>query len=151
VRTRVSGHSVCPFPFSLSPDRGERGLKRRLRKCLHLYEYFSHPQFGFMSARLQTWFPFNVQICLNGREWLATQLRRRGRSDFKRVDNCFTWLGNPERAQRLMDEQLATDVPFKDPRTLAEISPCLVPSRGSPSPRFISALPFPPRNPLRPP
>ena len=64
-----------------------------------------------MSARLQSWFPFNVQICLNGREWLATQFRRRGRSDFKRVDNCFTWLGNPERAQRLMDEQLATDWP----------------------------------------
>ncbi len=53
----------------------------------------------------QTWFPFNVQICLNGREWAARQLRRR-RSDFKRADNCFTWLGNVELAQRLMDEQL---------------------------------------------
>ena len=99
------------FEYHRSPDRRERGLKLRPRKCLHLYKYFVHPQFGFMSARLQTWFPFNVQICLNGREWLATQFRRRGRSDFKRVDNCFTWLGNPERAQRLMDEQLATDWP----------------------------------------
>jgi hypothetical protein len=35
----------------------------------------------------------------------------RDRSDFKRADNCFTWLGNPEFAQRLMDEQLATDWP----------------------------------------
>jgi len=153
------------FEYHRSQNRAERGLKRRPKKCLHLYKYFIHPQFGFMSARLQTWFPFNVQICLNGREWLARQLRRRSRSDFKRVDNCFTWLGNPEFAQRLMDEQLttdwpqaldaiaqslnplhdtifkpapmqyywsayqtewATDIMFKDPRTLAELYPLLV-------------------------
>jgi hypothetical protein len=153
------------FEYHRSPNRNERGLKRRPRKCLHLYKYFLHPQFGFMSARLQTWFPFQVQICLNGREWLAQQLRRRSRSDFKRADNCFTWLGNPEFAQRLMDEQLTTDWPqaldaiaravnplhetifksspmqyywsayqtewatdlmFKNPRTLAELYPPLV-------------------------
>jgi hypothetical protein len=98
------------FEYHRSSDPKERGLRLRPKKCLHLYKYFVHPQFGFMSARLQTWFPFNVQICLNGREWAARQLRRR-RSDFKRADNCFTWLGNVELAQRLMDEQLLTDWP----------------------------------------
>ncbi len=78
---------------------------------MHLYKYFLHPEFGFINARLQTWFPFNVQICLNGREWLAVQLRR-AQSDFKRADNCFTWLGDPDFAQRLMSEQLATDWPL---------------------------------------
>ena len=29
--------------------------------------------FGFMNARIQTWFPFSIQICLKGREWLARQ------------------------------------------------------------------------------
>jgi hypothetical protein len=152
------------FEYHRSPDPKERGLQLRPKKCLHLYKYFVHPQFGFMSARLQTWFPFNAQICLNGREWLARQLRRH-RSAFKRADNCFTWLGNVDLAQRLMDEQLqtawpavldavarrlnplhaeifkgqpmdyywsgyqtewATDVIFKNPRTLAEIYPALV-------------------------
>lgn len=98
------------FEYHRSSDPRERGLKLRPRKCLHLYQYFVHPAFGFMNARLQTWFPFNVQICLNGREWLARQLRRR-HSDFKRADNCFTWLANPVLAQRLMDEQLETDWP----------------------------------------
>ena len=98
------------FKYHRSSDPKQRGLRLRPKKCLHLYKYFVHPQFGFMSARLQTWFPFNVQICLNGREWAARQLRRR-RSDFKRADNCFTWLGNVELAQRLMDEQLLTDWP----------------------------------------
>lgn len=98
------------FEYHRSPNRDERGLRLRPKKCLHLYKYLVHPQFGFMSARLQTWFPFNIQICLNGREWLARQLRRR-RSDFKRADNCFTWLRNVELAQRLMSEQLQTDWP----------------------------------------
>ncbi len=95
------------FEYHRSPDRQERGLKLRPRKCLHLYHYSLHPRFGFMNARIQTWFPFNIQICLNGREWLAQQLQRQGRSDFTRHDNCFTQLGDPALAQRLMDQHLA--------------------------------------------
>jgi len=98
------------FEYHRSADPRERGLKLRPRKCLHVYHYGLHPRFGFMNARIQTWFPFNVQICLNGREWLARQLSRR-HSAFLRVDNGLTWLGNPALAQRLMDEQLETDWP----------------------------------------
>jgi hypothetical protein len=87
------------FEYHRSQERSERGLKLRPKKCLHLYKYFLHPRFGFMNVRLQTWFPFNVQICLNGREWLARQFEREGRTDFKRADNCFTWLSNPDLAQ----------------------------------------------------
>src|ERR1700679_777223 len=46
----------------------------RERKCVHLYHYQIHPIFGFMHARIQTWFPFTVHVCLNGREWLARPL-----------------------------------------------------------------------------
>ena len=95
------------FEYHRSPDPNERGLRLRPRKCLHIYKYYRHPVFGFLHARLQTWFPFNIQVCLNGREWLASQLEHKGRTDFKRQDNCFTWLGDPALAQRLMDRQLA--------------------------------------------
>jgi hypothetical protein len=98
------------FEYHRSPNPKERGLHLRPSKCLHIYKYYQHPTFGFMHARLETWFPFNVQICINGREWLARQLERR-HSRFERADNCFTWLGNPELAQRLMGEQLETDWP----------------------------------------
>jgi hypothetical protein len=40
-----------------------------------------------MNARLQTWFPFNIQICLNGREWLARAMDREGLRYEKR-ENC---------------------------------------------------------------
>jgi hypothetical protein len=98
------------FEYHRSPDPKARGLRLRPSKCLYIYKYYVHPTFGFMNARIQTWFPFNIQICLNGREWLGRQLARR-RSGFKQVDNCFTWLANPTLAQRLMDEQLQTDWP----------------------------------------
>lgn len=97
------------FEYHRSPDPRERGLKLRRRKCLHLYKYFLHPVFGFMNARLQTWFPFTIQVCLNGREWLARQLQRRG-DLFLRHDNCITWFAAPQRqVQRLLDQQLDTN------------------------------------------
>jgi hypothetical protein len=99
------------FEYQRSANREERGLRLHPGKCLHLYHYWLDPRFGFMNARIQTWFPFNIQICINGREWLARQLLRKGQNNFKRVDNCFTWLGNPKLAQRLMDDQLRTDWP----------------------------------------
>jgi hypothetical protein len=98
------------FEYRRSQDKSERGLRLVPGKCLHIYKYFLHPLFGFMNARIQTWFPFDVQICINGREWLARDLGRR-HSEFKRADNCFPWLKNPELAQRLMDDQLRTDWP----------------------------------------
>ena len=82
----------------------------RYRKCLHLYHYQIHPRFGFMSARIQTWLPFRIQICLNGREWVARSMDATGLHYVQR-DNCFTWLEHPERTQHLMDQQLHSDWP----------------------------------------
>ncbi len=65
------------FEYHRSRDREERGLKVRLTKCLPVYPYQFHPSFGFLHARIQTWFPFNVQICLNGREWAAARVGRK--------------------------------------------------------------------------
>ena len=49
-------------------------LRSRVRKCKFLYHYWIDRRFGFMSARLQTWFPFSLQVCMNGHEWLASRL-----------------------------------------------------------------------------
>lgn len=101
--------AVEPFlGFSLHRNREAKKLELHMeqRKCLHLYHYLQHPVFGFMHVRLQTWFPFQVQIWLNGREWLARTLDRKGIA-YQRRENCFPWIADVERAQHLMDEQLA--------------------------------------------
>lgn len=77
-------------------------------KCIHLYFYLVHEVFGLMHLRLQTWFPFLVQVCLNGREWLARQMDAEGLG-YERADNCFTRLDDVVRAQQLLDQQLKTN------------------------------------------
>lgn len=76
-------------------------------KCMHLYFYYQHPVFGFMHLRLQTWFPFQIELCLNGREWLAQQLNR-AKSPYQRQDNYFAWIKDLPKAQELMERQLQT-------------------------------------------
>src|SRR5262249_19234902 len=57
---------------------------------------------------LQSWFPFSVHVCLNGREWLAMQMRREG-IGFQQRDNTFLAVGDLPRAQELLAAQLRTD------------------------------------------
>ncbi len=85
-------------------------LQPRLRKCLHYYHYWLHPKLGLMHARIQTWFPFSIQVCLNGREWLARRLDRAG-VGYRKRENCFVWLEDVKRSQKLFDRQLRTAWP----------------------------------------
>ena len=80
-------------------------LRRRQRKCLHLYHYLIHPVFGFMHVRLQTWYPFDLQVCLNGREWLSRQLDAAG-IGYVRQRNTFTQIDNLKAAQRMLRQQI---------------------------------------------
>lgn len=87
-------------------DRSTRKLRLELDwgRCAHLYFYFIHPLFGLMHLRLQTWFPFLIHFCLNGREWLARQMSAEGLG-FTREDNGFSHLEDVVRAQELLDQQ----------------------------------------------
>lgn len=83
-------------------------LKLHWGKCVHLYFYMVHEVVGWMSLRLQTWFPFLIQVCINGREWLARQMDGAGLG-YRRADNCFTWVEDVTRVQALLDQQHRTD------------------------------------------
>ena len=37
------------------------------RKCLLVYFYFMDRRFGLIHVKLQTWFPMQIQVYLNGR------------------------------------------------------------------------------------
>lgn len=98
-----------------SSVRGNRQTKHipmvlEPRKCLHLDHYFQHEQLGLCHVRVQTWFPFTVDIGLNGRDGLARQMDAAGVA-YRQRDNCFVWVEDAARAQALLDEQLRTDWP----------------------------------------
>ena len=99
-------------------------LERAWRKCLFVYQYWIHPVFGFMSTRLQTWFPFTLHLYLNGREWLARQMDE-AELCYQRHDNCFLHIEDFARAQQLMDRQLETNWPQQLDQIVPEAHPLL--------------------------
>ena len=114
------------WSFRLVKDRHGRclGLQRAYRKCLHIYQYHVHPRFGFMHLRQQTWMPFNLHVCLNGREWLSRQLDEAG-LQYHRRGNCFPWIEDVQRAQQLLDQQVVFKWERELSRMRAEMSPAI--------------------------
>jgi hypothetical protein len=80
--------------------QGKLEVVIRERRCLFLYFYYQHKEFGFMHARLQTWFPFQIQIYINGREWLTKQLDGKG-IGYQRYDNSIVQVDDVKRAQEI--------------------------------------------------
>jgi hypothetical protein len=97
-------------------------LVMRWRPCLFLYHNWIDRQLGFLNARIQTWFPFPVQVCLNGREWLARQLDAATIASV-RQDNCFPRVADWARAQQLLDAHLQTGWPPLLDRFAAALNP----------------------------
>lgn len=100
--------------YFLCGNRETKKLEFKLEtgKCQHFYFYHLHPEFGLMHLRLQSWFPFAVHICLNGREWLCRQMDQHQMS-YAKKENCFTALSHLAGAQHLLDKQLELNWPKK--------------------------------------
>ena len=60
------------------PGAGRPCRRHYQTPCKHFYFYFDHPDYGFMNVRLQSWFPYPIQIAMNGREWLRRSLEKAG-------------------------------------------------------------------------
>jgi hypothetical protein len=88
-----------------SPQTGFPLLRRHATHCKHIYLYFDHAQYGFMNVRLQTWFPYPIQVCMNGRHWLRRGLEK-NKIDFLSKDNKFFHIADFKKAQKLLDRQL---------------------------------------------
>jgi len=103
-------------------DRESCLLTRRPRKCLHYYFYYDDGRFGLTQVRLATFFPFDCHVLLNGREWLAKQLARKG-IGYERRDNCLVSVADLAAAQRLLDQQPRIDWPGQLSRVLRRAHP----------------------------
>ena len=97
-------------------------LVKDMRKGLAVYHYWIDPQLGWMNARIQSWLPFSIQVCINGREWLAQMLDKNG-IGYRRYDNCFTSIDDIAKAQRLMDRQLRISWPQALERIQRQLNP----------------------------
>lgn len=88
--------------FAIRRDgQGGFHFRREDRRCLYLYYYYLDREFGLMHVRVATWLPFGIQVCLNGREYLARRMRKAGIA-FEQRDNCFVGIENVPRAQQML-------------------------------------------------
>jgi len=129
--------SVEPcWTFEVHRNRQRRQLELHGKhgKCSFLYHYYLHPVFGLMHVRLQTWFPFAMQVCLNGREWLARQLDGAGLA-YTRRGNKFTALADFAAAQACLDQQLRTAWPARLDELARQVHPA--------HPQLLGRMPVP--------
>ena len=76
---RITEGDVCALTvMEMAPTfrHEKKDMVVRPRPCLTIYLYRIDPQLGWMHARIQTWFPFYIHVCINGREWLARRMDR---------------------------------------------------------------------------
>jgi hypothetical protein len=114
-RDGISEGLVCVFSvvepcrtFSLVWKDHKAWLRPAKRKCLQLYYYFLDRQLGLIHVKLQTWFPFPIQVYVNGHEWLARRLDRHG-VKYLKADNVLLRVSDLVRAQRLADGFASVD------------------------------------------
>jgi len=96
--------------FKVVPGVGRPRLVPARRKCLCLYFYFLDREFGLLHIRITTWFPFMIQVYMNGHDWLARKLDRHGIA-YRQLDNAFISIDDPPRAQRLADRFIRKNWP----------------------------------------
>jgi hypothetical protein len=88
--------------MTVKPNKETKLLEvtSRPTKCKHYYLYYNDMEFGWMFLKIQTWFPYNVQIYINGREYLSKLFDKNDMS-YEMYHNSFSHIENFEKAQEL--------------------------------------------------
>jgi len=89
--------------FRMVGGKGAPKLVSAMRPCLCLYFYLIDRQFGFVHVRLASWFPFTLQVYMNGHQWLQRRLDAEG-IDYELCENYFLSVAEPETVQRISDQ-----------------------------------------------
>lgn len=91
---------------TLQPKKKDNGLLELVtvnRKCKYFYLYFLDRHFGFMHVKLQTWFPFLIQVYINGREMMK-HVFDENNILYRMYDNSFFEISDIAKAQELADK-----------------------------------------------
>ncbi|MGQ0570978.1 MAG: hypothetical protein ACT4P5_15865, partial [Armatimonadota bacterium] len=94
------------------------------RKCLFIYYYFMDRELGLIHVRIQTWFPLQIQVYVNGHEWLARKLTRHG-IRYTKQDNAFLAVEDFRRAQTFSDRFASLDWVQRLDRFARAVNPLL--------------------------
>ena len=94
---------MCKSARVCGDGSGKLTIKTSNTKCPHDYLYYQDKEYGFMFIRIQTWFPFNVRVYINGREAMKSAFEKNGIT-FQCYDNSFTHISDVDKARELADK-----------------------------------------------
>ena len=99
----LSAVEICNT-MTVKPNHESQKLEvtSRPTKCKHYYFYYNDSEFGLMYLKIQTWFPYNVQIYINGREYLSKILDKNN-IKYEMYNNSFSYIEDFDKAQKLAD------------------------------------------------
>ena len=102
----LSAVEICNT-MTVKPNHESQKLEvtSRPTKCKHYYFYYNDEEFGLMYLKIQTWFPYNVQIYINGREYLS-KLLDKNNIKYEMYNNSFSYIEDFSKAQELADDIL---------------------------------------------
>lgn len=104
--TAISTVEICNT-MTVKPNKKTEKLEvtQRPTKCKHYYFYYNDEEFGLMYLKIQTWFPYNVQIYINGREYLSKILNKNN-IKYEMYNNSFSYIEDFNKAQELANNIL---------------------------------------------
>lgn len=93
--------------MTVAPNHQTQKLEvtSRSTKCKHYYFYYNDEEFWWMFLKIQTWFLYNVQIYINGREYLS-KIFVKNDIKYEMYNNSFSYIDDFEKVQKLSDSIL---------------------------------------------
>ena len=118
----LSGIEVCSTMNVIKNGKEKKlELKWGPRKCKYYYLYYLDKDFGFMHIKIQSWFPFMVQIYINGHEWLKQQLIKENIT-FDMYNNSFSYIEDINKAQEIANKLADSKLSDKFDAMISEIN-----------------------------
>lgn len=123
----LSAVEVCNTT-TVKPNKALKQLQvtTRSTRCKHYYFYYNDQEFGWMFLKIQTWFPYNVQIYINGREYLSKLLDQH-KIGYQMYYNSFSYIQDYDKAQALANRMLSTKISDSFDGMIGKIN-CLLPT-----------------------
>lgn len=121
----LSAVEICNT-MTVKPNHETKQLEvtSRPTKCKHYYFYYNDEEFGWMFLKIQTWFPYNVQIYINGREYLS-KLFDKNNIKYEMYNNSFSYISDFKNAQELADGILNKKISDSFDGLIEQINPHL--------------------------
>jgi len=85
------------------PLKKELYLRKELGQHLHYYFYYMDREFGWMHVKLQSYYPFTLQVYVNGRSYLKKALDKVD-IVYESYQNSITRVDDLAKAQQLSDK-----------------------------------------------